>query len=159
MDDSAWYGSFELASYGYIKIDDSIWYHAHWNDGLTQLTSVNVKHFISLQDGVLGIDDERVYAYGKIVAGASAKDFRKVIDSIYCGYYISNGKLFFEGHKIRKASIELIQIPKEAIKAKRNIRLLICENRYYVGENEVSYEIFGKWLNNYKEIANKQQTD
>lgn len=159
LDDGAWYGRFELASYGYIKIDDSIWYHAHWNDGLTQLTSVNVKHFISLQDGVLGIDDERVYAYGKIVAGASAKDFRKVIDSIYCGYYISNGKLFFEGHKIRKASIELIQIPKEAIKAKRNIRLLICENRYYVGENEVSYEIFGKWLNNYKEIANKQQTD
>ena len=151
LDDGAWYGSFELASYGYIRIDNSVWYHAHWNDGLTKLTSVNVRHFTSLQDGVLGIDDERVYAFGKIVAGASAKDFRKVFDSIYCGYYISNGKLFFEGRKVREASAEMsIYIPDEAIKAKKNIRLLVCDNRYFVGEDEVSYDIFERWLNNYK---------
>lgn len=155
LDNGVWYGSFELASYGYIKIDNSIWYHAHWNDGLTKLTSVNVNHFISFQDGVLGMDDERVYAFGKIVAGASAKDFRKVIDNIYCGYYISNGKLFYENQMIRGASIEKIHIPDEALKAKRSICLLVCDNRYYIGEDEVSSEIFEKWLNNYKGIANK----
>lgn len=159
LDDGAWYGSFELASYGYIRIDNSIWYHSHWNDGLTKLTSVNTNHFISLQDGVLGIDDERVYAFGKIVAGASAQDFQKVYDSIYCCYYISNGMLFFENNKIREASPEMIHIPDEVLKAPKNIHILICNGKYYVNQDEVSYNTFEKWLNNYKGIANKQQTD
>ena len=159
LDNGMWYGSSELAAYGYIKIDNTIWYHAHWNDGLTKLTSVNANHFISLQDRVLGMDDKKVYAFGKIVAGASVKDFRKIIDCIYCGYYISNGKLFFENKMIREASIDMIYIPDEVLKSQRSIRLLVCDNRYYAGEVEVSYEIFEKWLNNYKEIANKQQTD
>lgn len=148
LDNGLWYGSSEVSTYGYIKIDNTIWYHAHWNDGLTKLTSVNASRFISLQDGVLGIDDKRVYAFGKIVAGASAKDFRKIVDSIYCGYYISNGKLFFENTMIREASIDMIHIPDEVLKAQRSIRLLACDNRYYAEEIEISYERFEKRLNN-----------
>ena len=159
LDNGMWYGSSELSAHGYIKIDNTIWYHAHWNDGLTKLTSVNAKHFISLQDGVLGMDDKKVYAFGKIVAGASVKDFRKIIDSIYCGYFISNGKLFFENKTIREASIDMIHIPDEVLNAQSCIRLLVCDNRYYSREVEVSYEIFEEWLNKYKGIANKQQTD
>ena len=159
LDNGMWYGSSELSAHGYIKIDNTIWYHSHWNDGLTKLTSVNAKHFISLQDGVLGMDDKKVYAFGKIVAGASVKDFRKIIDSIYCGYFTSNGKLFFENKTIREASIDMIHIPDEVLNAQSCIRLLVCDNRYYSREVEVSYEIFEEWLNKYKGIANKQQTD
>lgn len=150
LDDGAWYGDFDLMPRGYIRIDNSIWYQAHCTDGLTKLTSVNINHFISLQDGVLGIDDKRVYAFGKIVAGASAKDFRKIVDSIYCGYYISNGKLFHERTMIREASIDMIHIPDEVLKSRRGIGHLVCDNRYYSRENEVSYEVFEKWLDYYK---------
>lgn len=159
LDDGLWYGSSDVSAYGYIKIDNTIWYHAHWNDGLTKLTSVNAKYFISLHDGVLGMDDEKVYAFGKIVAGATAKDFRKIVDSIYCGYYISNGKLFFENKVIREASIEMVHIPNEVLKAQRSIRFLACDNRYYAGDVEVSYERFEKRLNSYKEVANNQHVD
>ncbi len=105
------------------------------------------------------MDDEKVYAFGKIVAGATAKDFRKIVDSIYCGYYISNGKLFFENKMIREASIKMVHIPSEILKAMRSIRLLVCDNRYYAGEIEISYERFEKRLNSYKEVANNQHVD
>ena len=110
-------------------------------------------------DDVKRLDDKKVYAFGKIVAGASVKDFRKIIDSIYCGYFISNGRLFFENKTIREASIDMIHIPDEVLNAQSCIRLLVCDNRYYSREVEVSYEIFEEWLNKYKGIANKQQTD
>lgn len=53
----------------------------------------------------------------------------------------------------------MIHIPDEVLNAQSCIRLLVCDNRYYSREVEVSYEIFEEWLNKYKGIANKQQTD
>ena len=67
--------------------------------------------------------------------------------------------LFFENKTIREASIDMIHIPDEVLNAQSCIRLLVCDNKYYSREVEVSYEIFEEWLNKYKGIANKQQTD
>lgn len=155
LDSGLWYGDSRMRGRGYIRVDNNVWYYSHWNDGLTKLVNVNVDNFISLQDGVMGLDDKRVYAFGKIVAGASATNFHKVIDSIYCGYYISNGKLFYENTAICKASMDMIQIPEELIEEKRIIDLIVYNNRYYHGSYEVSSDLFEKWLKHSKYSNNK----
>lgn len=115
LDDGMWYGDKELSetyAKGYILVNEDVWYEGHWSQGLVKLSRVNAEKFVSLKDGVLGMDDERVYAFGKIVRGASAKDFKKIKDSIQYGYYTSNGYLYFEDTRMMQISfpIENIQI-------------------------------------------------
>ncbi|MDO5062472.1 MAG: DKNYY domain-containing protein [Peptostreptococcaceae bacterium] len=143
LDEGSWYeNSGDFYPKGYLRINDNIWYEVHWSDGLVKLKKVHPEHFRSLGDGVLGLDNERVYAFGKIVRGAKAQDFRKVLDSRSCGYFLSNKWLYFENEQIVPAKEEDLRFSEHEI-----IReLIICKGRYYRRDREITKEQYEKWL-------------
>lgn len=143
LDDGLWYeNSGDFYPKGYLRINDRIWYEFHWRDGLTSLSKVHSPHFRSLGDGVLGLDDERVYAFGKIVRGAKAKDFKKVLDSRVCGYYLSDGKLFFEDVMLLSAEPEDLSFTEKSIR----LELFICKGKFYKRGREITREQYEKHL-------------
>ncbi|MDO4712093.1 MAG: DKNYY domain-containing protein [Peptostreptococcaceae bacterium] len=144
LDDGLWYeNSGDFYPKGYLRINDNIWYEVHWSDGLVKLKKVRPDHFRSLGDGVLGLDDERVYAFGKIVRGAKAEDFRKVLDSRSSGYYLSNKYLFFEDQQMVPAKEEDLSFTERSLTRE----LIICKGKYYRRDKEISKHNYETWLN------------
>lgn len=124
LDKGLWYGDEELDGKGYILVNEEVWYEGHWS-GLVKLSRANSKKFTSLKDGVFGKDDERIYAFGKIVKGASAKDFKKIEETMQCKYYTSNGYLYFQDTRMMPISL----IDEISIVGKDNI--LVNGTKYY----------------------------